>query len=192
MKCNHETIVWWFRGGSKNNPLGSICDFHSKRLIPPKVSVREKEWKSETIKSKWWIFKMATIAREISRASFVLTALHLCAMTARTFCCLPATVAWHPPAAAILIFKPSTKTIVRTEQWKLERRWKNQIWQWLHCTIRKAVFLVPPGLEQIKRFWTRSGRLHKARWEKEANDGLLHASFLLWLFVILFSFHKLF
>ena len=39
------------------------------------------------------------------------------------------------------------------------------------------------------RTGTRSGRLHKARWEKEANDGLLHASFLLWLFVILFSFH---
>jgi len=49
-------------------------DFHSKRLIPPSfifTLCERQEWKSETTKSKWWIFKMVTMPREISRPSFV-------------------------------------------------------------------------------------------------------------------------
>ena len=182
MKCDYVTFVWWFRGGSTNNPLGSIGIFILKDSILPEVlylpRVREKEWKSETTKTKMVNFKMATMPGEISTT-------HLCGRPSpvppqRTFCRLPA-VARHLPAT-ILIFKPSTRKIVRAEQWKLERS-KNSD---MAVTVLHDQKCSNSG---APRTGTRSGRLHKARWEKEANDGLLHASFLLWLFVILFSFH---
>ena len=120
MKCDYVTFVWWFRGGSTNNPLGSIGIFILKDSILPEVlylpRVREKEWKSETTKSQMVNFKMATMPGEISTT-------HLCGRPSpvppqRTFCRLPA-VARHLPAT-ILIFKPSTRKIVKqnNENWK--------------------------------------------------------------------------
>lgn len=181
MKCNHVTFVWWFRGKSNNNPFGStIVISILKDSYPPQSSeipsVRHKSEKSETTKSKWWeAFKMAT--RDFKDA-FVWPPF-TCATTAHflsSSSCGLTSASNHFDLQAIHKKNSQNRTM------KLERS-KNSDMAVTALHDQKC------SNSGALRTGTRSGGLHKARWEKEANDGLLHASFLLWLFVILFSFH---
>ena len=123
--------------------------------------------------SKWWWWQERFQGRPLSGGPSPVRN-----VTAHLFCRLPA-VAWQLPTS-VLIFKPSTTTIVRTEQWRLNRWGRNQIWQWLHCTIRKVVFLVPLGL-----IWSRwkgsegslAGCIRRDGKRKQMT-GFFHASFL--------------
>ena len=140
--------------------------------------------------SKWWRWQERFQGRPLSDGSSPVRN-----VTAHLFCRLPAVALQLP--TAVLIFKPSTKTIVRTEQWRLKRSGRNQIWQWLHCTIRKAVFLVPPGL-----IWSRwqgskdglAGCIRRDGKWKQMTASSMPLSYL-WFLVpdfIQFSLHMLF
>ena len=123
MKCEYVTFVWWFRGGSTNNPLGSIGIFILKDSILPEVlylpRVRKKSENLKQQNPKWWISKWRRCQQREFNDAFVWPPF-TCATTAHflSTCRLPA-VARHLPAT-ILIFKPSTRKIVKqnNENWK--------------------------------------------------------------------------
>ena len=120
MKCNYVTLVWWFRGGSTNNPLGSIGIFILKDSILPKFCIypvwekRVKIWNNKIPNGE---FQNGDDARREFNDAFVWPPF-TCATTAHflSTCRLPA-VARHLPAT---IFKPSTRKIVKqnNENWK--------------------------------------------------------------------------
>jgi len=183
MKCEYVTLVWWFRGGSTNNPLGSIVISILKDSYPPPSPLPVWDIRVRNLKQqnpKWWISKWRRCQERVQRRICV-AALHLCHHSALSVdmsssSCGPTSASNH------FDFQAIHKKNSQTEQWKLERS-KNSDMAVTALHDQKCSNSGAP------RTGTRSGRLHKARWEKEANDGLLHASFLLWLFVILFSFH---
>ena len=176
MKCNHESFVWWYRGESKNNPLGSkVTSILKTHILPPmyRVScVRHESEKSETTKSKWWIFKMVAMAREVSRASFVwrpftCAQCHRAPFLSSSSCGL--TTANIRFNLQTIHNNNSQNRTMKTEQM---RKKSNMAVTALHDQKSSISGAPRTDLEQ-KRFWTRSGRLQKA------NDGLLPCLFLI-------------
>ena len=181
MKCEYVTFLWWFRGGSTNNPLGSIGIFILKDSILPKFCIypvwekRVKIWNNKIPNGE---FQNGDDARRDFNDAFVWPPF-TCATTAHflsSSSCGSTSASNHFDLQAIHKKNSQNRTM------KLERS-KNSDMAVTALHDQKCSNSGAP------RTGTRSGRLHKARWEKEANDGLLHASFVLWLFVILFSFH---
>ena len=70
-------------------------------------------------------------------------------------------------------------TIERKYNWTRNLKETNMAVTALHDQKSSISGAPRTGLERMKRFWTRSGRLHKARWEMEPNDGLLPCLFLI-------------
>ena len=164
MKCNHESFVWWYRGESKNNPLGSkVTSILKTHILPPmyRVScVRHESEKSETTKSKWWIFKMVAMAREVSRASFVwrpftCAQCHRAPFLSSSSCGL--TTANIRFNLQTIHNNNSQNRTMKTEQM---RKKSNMAVTALHDQKSSISGAPRTDLEQMKRFWRQSGRLH--------------------------------
>ena len=194
MKCEYVTFVWWFRGGSTNNPLGSIVISILKDSYPPPSPLPVWDIRVRNLKQqnpKWWISKWRRCQERVQRRICV-AALHLCHHSALSVdmsssSCGPTSASNH------FDFQAIHKKNSQTEQWKLERskndssqsqqilehrQYKFYKMQYNLCS--KAHWLLGPNL-QVKQSWNRGARVGHL----ESNvSTLLNRRMWRWSFVV--------
>ena len=159
-------FVRWFRGESKNNPLGSIVttsilkDSYPSPHVPC-IMCETWEWKVWNKKIQMVNFQNGDDGKRDFKGVLCLTALHLCAMSPRIFLS-SSSCGLTPDANSHLnletIHNNNSKN--RTKKTGKKQKKSNMAVTALHDQ-KSSIFGAPrTDLEQMKRFWRRSGRLH--------------------------------
>ena len=164
MKCNHVSFVRWFRGESKNNPLGSIVttsilkDSYPSPYVPC-IMCETWEWEVWNKKIQMVNFQNGDDGKRDFKGILCVMALHLCAKSPRTFFvvfqlwldtwCQQPFKSWN-----------HNNSQNRTMKSEKKRKKSNMAVTALHDQKSSISGAPRTDLEQMKRFWRRSGRLH--------------------------------
>ena len=166
MKCNHVSFCAVVQRRVKNNPLGSIVttsilkDSYPSPHVPC-IMCETWEWKVWNKKIQMVNFQNGDDGKRDFKGVLCLTALHLCAMSPRIFLS-SSSCGLTPDANSHLNLETihNNNSQNRTKKTGKKQKKSNMAVTALHDQ-KSSIFGAPrTDLEQMKRFWRRSGRLH--------------------------------